>query len=116
MFFPALAAIVTLVGGLGFLISSLAHASGAGDFIFNASAAFMVAGPLIFLGYVFIGLCLEFINLDRPPEVQRTAGVPLVEPAVAGPGPAVFEDWIPEGLLREHKGPLNRRTGRASKI
>jgi hypothetical protein len=116
MFFPAIAAIVTLVGAAGFVLSSLVHASAAGNFIFNASAFCMVAGPLIFLCYVFIGLCLEFININRIPEVRRAARGPSPDDPVAQPGHAAFDDWIPEGLLREHKGPLNRSTGRASKI
>ena len=114
MFFPAVAAIITLVGAAGFVISSLVHASAAANFIFNASAFCMVAGPLIFLCYVVIGLWLEFVSVNRIPAVRRVARGP--SPDLAQPGPAAMDEWIPEGLLREHKGPLNRSTGRASRI
>jgi hypothetical protein len=116
MFFPAVAAIITIIGAVGFVISSLVHASGAGNFIFNASAACMVAGPLIFLFYVIVGLFLEFLSINRIPDVRITAGGPSPDVPAALPSQAAFDDWVPEGLLREHKGPLNRSTGRAAKI
>jgi hypothetical protein len=116
MFFPAVAAIITIIGTVGFVISSLVHASGAGNFIFNASAVCMVVGPLIFLFYVVIGLFLEFLSINRVPDIGIAAsGASRAVPA-AFPATAAFDDWVPEGLLREHKGPMNRSTGRATRI
>jgi len=112
MFFPMLAAIVTLVGVIGFVISSLLHASGAGDFLFNAAAICITIGPLIFFCYVIIGLCLEFASISRKTEVRIAAHAPPVNVPVAMPN----LDWMPEGLRRERKGPLSPSTGRANKI
>ena len=113
MFFPTLAAIVTLVGVIGFVISSLLHASGAGDFLFNAAAICITIGPLIFFCYVIIGLCLEFASITRKTEVRIAAHVPPVNVPVGMPS---HFDWMPEGMRRERKGPLSPSTGRANKI
>jgi hypothetical protein len=49
MFVPIIAGIVTLVGVVALVISSLVHASAAGDLVFNAAAVCLIVGPLIFL-------------------------------------------------------------------
>jgi len=114
MFFPMLAAIVTLVGVIGFVISSLLHASGAGDFLFNAAAICLVTGPIVFFSYVIIGLYLEFKSINRKPEVT-TVPRPVSSP-MPSLGEAKSDQWIPEGLRRERKGPLGRIVGRAVNI
>jgi hypothetical protein len=116
MFFPIIAAMVTLVGAVGLVISSLVSASGAGDLVFNAAAICIVVGPLIFFSYVMIGLCLEFASSNQKPEVKIAALGPSPDPLVAPLSYAAFDERLPEGLRRERKGPLNPSTGRASKI
>ena len=113
MFFPMLAAIVTLVGVIGFVISSLLHASGAGNFLFNAAAICITIGPLIFFCYVIIGLCLEFASITGKTEVRIAAHVPSVNVPV---DMSSHLDRMPDGLRRERKGPLSPSTGRANKI
>jgi hypothetical protein len=113
MFFQTLAAIITLVGVIGFVISSLLHASGAGDFLFNAAAICITIGPLIFFCYVIIGLCLEFASITRKTEVKIAVHVPSVSVPVGMPS---HLNWMPEGLRRERNGPLSPSTGRANKI
>ena len=49
MFVPIIAGIFTLVGPIALVISSLVHASAAGDLVFNAAAGCLIVGPLIFL-------------------------------------------------------------------
>jgi len=113
MFIPILAAIVFLGGAAGLVLSSLAPI--VGDGFFNFASICLIAGPLIFFCYVMVGLCLEFVAANRPPIVARAfAGCQ----AVYAPATLSYfrDDKIPEGLLRERKGPLNPSSGRAPKI
>jgi hypothetical protein len=111
LFFPTIAAAITIIGLVGFVVSSLFHWSTAGDLLFNAAAACIVAGPLIFFWYVIIGLCIEFISVDRKSNVSIAVRGP--SPDVAAPHARIVSQvWIPEGLLRDRKGPLNPATGR----
>ena len=116
MFFPIIAAMVTLAGGVGLVISSLVHASAAADAVFNAAAICMVVGPLIFFSYVMIGLCIEFASTNQKPEVKTAARGPSLAVPAASPAHVAFDEDLPEGLRRERKGPLNPSTGRASRI
>jgi len=109
MFFPMLAAIISSVGVIGFVVSSLAYTTAAGDFIFNAAAVCMVVGPLVFFVYVIIGLCVEFVTTNQKSEVRITPSPARPVVAVSN---IVLEQWIPEGLRRERKGPLNLGIGR----
>lgn len=109
MFFPIIAAGVTIVGVVGLVISSLAHASSAADLLFNAAAICIVVGPLIFFGYVIIGLFIEFMSINKKPDVRIAARGPSPEVPL---GLVASHEWIPEGLLRERKGPLDPSTGR----
>ncbi len=119
MFFPIIAGIVTLVGVFSLVISSLVHATAAGNLIFNAAAVCLIAGPLTFFFYVIIGLCIEFIEFartDRKPEVRISTRGPSLDVTVAPLSHVAFDERLPEGLRRERKGPLNTSTGRANKI
>jgi hypothetical protein len=110
--FPLIAAVLTLVGALGLVISSLAHTSAVSEPIFNAAAVCLVAGPLVFFSYVVIGLCVEFMHFDREPEPGRVASTPP-SPLATIDNEAI-DRWIPEGLRRKPKGPLGRISGRAT--
>lgn len=113
-FFPTLAAAITVLGFVGLVISSLAHAGAAGDFIFNAAAVCMVAGPLIFLTYVVIGLCVEFLAINKKSRFVNAAfALPLARSTSAA-NDIALDHWIPEGLRRERKGPLDPVSGRRS--
>ncbi|HEY6024787.1 MAG TPA: hypothetical protein VIV34_11515 [Pseudolabrys sp.] len=116
MFIPILATAVTLLGAAGLVVSSLVHASWAGDFVFNFAAVCLVAGPLLFFVYVIIGLCIEFVQTSQNPEGRTVARGSLrkvsAEPLVR----AAYYDALPEGLRRERMGPLNPSTGRARAI
>lgn len=107
MFFPIVAAIVFSIGIGGLVIASLAPMGG--DAVFNFAAVCMLAGPLIFFFYVMMGLFLEFVAVNRPPVVAVASYAP--DP----PSRFVYEQF-PEGLRRERKGPLNRSSGRATRI
>jgi hypothetical protein len=113
MFIPIVAAIVTLLGAAGLVLSSLAPI--VGDGFFNFSAICLMAGPLIFFFYVILGLYLEFVAANRPSTVVSTFAV-----GQAAYAPATLsyftDEKIPEGLRRERKGPLNPSTGRAPRI
>jgi hypothetical protein len=108
MIIPLFAAAVTFVGAGGFALSSLLPASAVNDFFFNVAAGCLVAGPVIFLVYVVIGLCIEFISTEYRSVVVTAARFPSSDL------PVFFIDPLPEGLRRIPKGPLNRRTGRAT--
>jgi hypothetical protein len=108
MIIPLFAAAVTFVGAGGFALSSLLPASAVNDFFFNVAAGCLVAGPVIFLVYVVIGLCIEFISTEYKAAAASTARVPFRDV------PAFFIDPLPEGLRRMPKGPLSRRSGRAT--
>jgi len=110
---------VTLVGVVGLVISSLVHASAAGELVFNAAAVCLIVGPLIFLFYVVTGLCMEFIEFastERKPEVRISARGASLDLPLAPLSHVAFVEGLPEGLRRERKGPLNPSTGRANKI
>jgi len=94
MFFPTLAAIITSVGVIGFVASSLAYATATGDFIFNVAAVCMVAGPIIFLVHVIIGLCVEFVTTSQKPEVRITVLDPSPAPTL------VAMSFLSNGSLR----------------
>jgi hypothetical protein len=115
MFVPIFAAIVTLLGAGGLVLSSLAPAI-VGDGFFNFAAACLVAGPLIFFFYVIIGLCMEFMQANKAPEVTVVAfGSPAYAQA-AYPSHFTYDEGLPEGLRRERTGPLNPSSGRATRI
>ncbi len=116
MSIPKIAVIVTLIGAVGLVLSSLVHASAVDDFVFNAAAVCLVGGPLIFFGYVFTGLCIDVAHADRIPEVRIAALVPSAAVPVVPRSAVTFDEWVPQGLRRGRKGPLNRSTGRANKI
>ena len=107
--FPTIAASVTAVGVLGLVASSFGHASAAGDYLFDVATVCIIAGPLIFFSYVLVGLGLEFAAVNRPLAPPKMAVLHQPIPAL-WPGDA---HWVPEGLLRQRKGPLNPSTGRA---
>jgi len=109
MFFPAVAVIITAMGAAGLVLSSLVRV---GDFVFNASAVCLVAGPLVFFSYVIIGLYLEFLSTGQKPRAITVRSRPLQAAASS----VAFDEWTPEGLKRERLGPLNRRSGRAKQI
>ena len=116
MFFPIIASMVTFVGAIGFVISSFVSASAAGDLVFNAAAICIIAGPLIFFSYVIIGLCIEFAGTNQKPEVKIAVRGPLLAVPPAPLSHVAVGEGLPEGLLRERKGPLNPSTGRGDKI
>ena len=100
MFFPIIAAMVTLAGGVGLVISSLVHASVAADVVFDAGGICMVVGPLIFFSYVMIGLCIEFASTNQKPEVKTAArGHSLAVPAVS-PADVAFDEDLPRVTTR----------------
>ena len=111
-----IAAIVTFVGLVGLVLSSLFHATAASDFIFNTAAVCLVGGPLIFFSYVMIGLCIEFASINQEPEVQLAVRGPSPNILVTPVSHVASGEWIPEGLRRAPKGPLNRSTGRGYRI
>jgi hypothetical protein len=108
----SIAAILTAVGALGLVISSLVHTSAVSETIFGAAAICLVTGPLLFLSYVIIGLCIEFARLNRRPELVTVS--PLPPPPRIPVSNAALDKWIPEGLQRKPKGPLGRTAGRAA--
>ena len=59
MSIPKIAAIIALVGFVGLVASSLAHAGAWGDVIFNFSAVCLVIAPLIVIGWFIIESCKE---------------------------------------------------------
>jgi hypothetical protein len=112
LFFPTIAAAITTIGLVGFVVSSLIYSSTAGDLIFNAAAVCMAAGPLIFFSYVVVGLCIEFVRVNRKSDVSIAARAPSRDPLEVRLSHIASQVWVPEGLLRERKGPLNPATGR----
>ena len=114
MFIPIVAAIVTVVGAGGIVLSSLAHASAAGDAIFNVASVCLVVGPLIFFAYVIIGLCMEFLSTNRV-----GAGIVALGSSSGVRAPplsqAAYDEGLPEGLRRERMGPMNPSNGRAKR-
>jgi hypothetical protein len=114
MVIPIVAAIVTLLGAAGLVLSSLAPAI-VGDGVFNFSAVCLVAGPLIFFFYVMIGLYMEFVATNWPPEVRIIGHTRSPYASEASLGLSAY-DAPPEGLQRERKGPMNPSSGRATKI
>ncbi len=116
MLLPIIAAMITLVGAVGFVISSLVSASAAGDPVFNSAAICIIAGPLIFFSYVIIGLCIEFAGTNQKPEVRIAVRGPLLAVPPAPLSHVAVGEGLPEGLRRERKGPLNPSTGRGDKI
>ena len=113
MFIPIVAATVFLIGAGGLVLSSLAPI--VGDVFFNFAAACLVTGPLIFYFYVILGLCIEFVKSNQTADVSVVAfGSPAYAQANY-PSHFVY-GGLPEGLLRERKGPLNPSSGRATRI
>ena len=53
MSIPKIAAIIALIGIVGLVASSLAHAGAWGDVIFNASAVCLIVAPPFFLAGSF---------------------------------------------------------------
>jgi len=114
MSIPKIAAIVTLVGAIGFVLSSLAYPNVVSDVFFNAATLCIAAGPLIFFGYVFLGLCMEVLSSGQKPEVIA-ARFPPADRTLTPLGQAAFAQWTPLGLRRERKGPLNPSSGRGNR-
>ena len=111
MFISIVAAIVTMLGAGGLVLSSLAPI--VGDGFFNFAAACLVAGPLIFFFFVIFVLVLEFMQTSQPSGASTKA---LRQAAYAPASTIHFVyEQIPEGLRRERKGPLNPSSGRAIK-
>jgi hypothetical protein len=106
MFFPTIAAIFTAVGVIGLIVSSLVQASAAGEFVFNAAAACIIAGPVIFFFYVITGLWLEFAstghNLASPTisDSGQSSHIPIAQFSAVP-----LQQWTPERLRR--MGQLN---------
>jgi len=113
MFAPIIAAIITLVGLVGFVTSGLVgNPTGEDGLIFYAG--FLAGGPLIFVGYVIVGLCKDFASTNQIPEGRVAVRVTNATwPRSTG---AFGYEGLPEGLRRERKGPLDPGTGRANKI
>jgi hypothetical protein len=111
MFVLFFATTVTSVGGLALVISSLVRTGS--EFAFNIAAFCLATGPLIFFSYVIVGLCIEFVSADRKPESVTVRLPRSFDAAAASAGNVKLGKWVPEGLRRERKGPLNRATGRA---
>jgi hypothetical protein len=110
MIISLFAAALTFIGVGGFALSSLLPASAINDFLFNVAAGCMVAGPIIFLVYLVIGLCIEFISTEYKSAVVTAARYPSSDV------PVFFIDPLPEGLRRMPKGPLSSKTGRAARV
>ncbi len=83
MLAPKIAVVVTLIGAAGFLLLSLLHASAGNSIIFYAAVVCVLAGPLIFLSYVVIGLYMEFASTSQTPLVKRVARRPASDVADA---------------------------------
>jgi len=113
MLIPIIAAILTLAGAFSLVVSSFVGTGAVGDFFFNAAAICLVAGPVIFFSYVVIGLCMEFIGIDRKPKVATFRRSPLLDSSEAPLINVKFDEWIPEGLRRERRGPLGPIYGRS---
>jgi hypothetical protein len=111
MFVLFLATTITSVGGLALVISSFVRTGS--DSAFNVAAFCLTIGPLIFFSYVIVGLCIEFVSANRKPESARVRIPQSFDAAAACTGNVKLGKWVPEGLRRERKGPLNRVTGRA---
>ena len=109
------AALLTFAGAGAFVLSSLFYDFFFSDFFFNVGAVCFIIGPLIFLAYVVIGLCLEFYIVNDVPLLNAFTVTPA-RYAPDAPLHRVELATLPEGLRRERKGPLNRTTGRRIKI
>jgi hypothetical protein len=101
------AAFLTVAGAVGFGISSLIFPSGAAGPVFVAAGLFTIAGPLLFFCSVMIQVLVEYWQSEHP--ALGYAG-PV---AAAGPSSPAPDAWMPEGLLREPKGPMSPLRGRA---
>jgi len=97
MLVPITAAILTLVGAFSLVVSSFVGTGTVGDFFFS-------------------GLCIEFVAVNRKPEVVAQRRAPSFDSADAPPVSTKRDEWIPEGLRRQRRGPLGPIYGRASKI
>jgi len=109
-------AIITAIGLGGFVMASLIGMNAVSEIIFNVAAVSLVVGPLIFFAYVVIGLCLEYISVNRRPEAAFVTPGPLREVPASPVWRAAYVEGPPEGLRRERKGPLGRSSGRAHTI
>lgn len=101
-----LAGFLTVAGAVGFGISSLIFPSGAAGPVFVAAALCTIAGPLLFFCAVMVQVLLEYWESGHP--AVRFAG-PIPS---SGPSAPAADDWTPEGLLREPKGPMSPLRGR----
>jgi len=108
--------IVTAIGFGGFVLSGFVGVNAVSDFIFNLSAVILVAGPLLFLATVVVGLCLDIASIDPKPAAKLVAPGPSPEASTLAVWRAAYADSLPEGLRRERKGPLSRSAGRAHTI
>lgn len=102
-----LAAFLTIAGAVGFGISSLTFPSGAAGAVFVAAALCTISGPLLFFCTVIVQVLLEYWQLGHP--AVSYAGWS----AAAAPAAPASDDWTPEGLLRQPKGPMSPSRGRS---
>ena len=116
MLIPITAAILTLVGAFSLVVSSLVGTGTVSDFFFSTATFCLIVGPIIFLSYVVIGLCIEFVAVNRKPEMVAQRRTPSFDSADAPPVSTKRDEWIPEGLRRQRRGPLGPIYGRASNI
>ena len=100
MFFPMAAAVVTLVGVFGLVTSAFVNASAA-DLIFDVAGVCLVGGPLMFFGYVIIGLCIEFTSAMPKSKVRTIAYRVSPDVPLTSNTQTVADEWIPERLRRE---------------
>jgi hypothetical protein len=109
MIVPLIAAGITLLGAGAFIMLSLFHLGAASDPIFFGAAACFLAGPALYLIYVFGQLLVEFATAEfkRSFSVRKAATAPVA---------AAIPEWRPEGLRRKPVGPLNRLKGRARAV
>ena len=116
MLIPITAAILTLVGAFNLVVSSFVGTGTVGDFFFSTATFCLIVGPIIFLSYVVIGLWIEFVAVNRKPEVVAQRRAPSFDSAGAPPVSTKRDEWIPEGLRRQRRGPLSPIYGRGSNI
>jgi len=111
---PIFAALLTFAGAGAFVLSSLFYNFFFSDFFFNLGVVCFIGGPLIFFAYVVIGLCLEFYIVNDVPPYNVITTMPARYPSEVLYNLELSS--LPEGLRRERKGPLNRRTGRRKNV
>ena len=115
MSIPIFAILLALAGGASFVLSSIFYNFFFSDFFLNVGIICFIIGPLIFLAYVVIGLCLEFYSVNQ----VALSGTAVITPARYAPEGLLYSPELvslPEGLRRDRRGPLNRSMGRRTDI